>query len=211
MKYNKLYKMIIYVLKLVDNKIYVGKTNNLKKRLEDHKNGIGSQWTKKYPYIGILETIYSTDSFDEDKYVKIYMNKFGLDNVRGGSYNTINLSEEEKKILNKELYTSNNCCYRCGRNNHFIKDCYAKTKLNGDLIDKIDKFINKKNNDNIKNLDNNINKEVKNDIKNLDNNIKNNIKKINKEVNEEVNKSSNYNVDSIISNIKSLYRYFKYN
>lgn len=136
--------MIIYILELENGKYYVGKTNNLDKRLHQHKYGFGSEWTKKYTFIKLIETIDSGSHFDEDKYTKIYMDKFGIDNVRGGSYNQIELTNNQKQYLIAELRTSNNVCYRCGRNSHFIKDCYAKTDLNGNLL-----FTNKKNDNEI--------------------------------------------------------------
>lgn len=37
---------IIYTLQLEKNKYYVGKTTNLEKRLKEHFNGFGSEWTK---------------------------------------------------------------------------------------------------------------------------------------------------------------------
>jgi len=126
--------MIIYILKLDNDKYYVGKTKNIIKRVHFHKNNLGSEWTKKYKYKSIIKTIESDSPFDEDKYVKIYMNKYGIDNVRGGSYNQIELTDEQKNNLIKELQTINNLCYRCGRNNHFIKNCYAKTNVDGSLL-----------------------------------------------------------------------------
>ena len=38
----------IYVLKLKSGKYYVGKTNNVNVRLNDHIRSKGSTWTKKY-------------------------------------------------------------------------------------------------------------------------------------------------------------------
>jgi len=38
----------IYILKLQDDKYYVGKTNHLNFRLENHFTGTGSIWTTKY-------------------------------------------------------------------------------------------------------------------------------------------------------------------
>ena len=38
----------IYILKLKNNKYYVGKTSNPKFRLESHFNSNGSVWTMKY-------------------------------------------------------------------------------------------------------------------------------------------------------------------
>ena len=43
------------------------------------------------------------------------MVKHGINNVRGGSYVTINLNNNTLKILNKEYYTVNNCCFKCGQ------------------------------------------------------------------------------------------------
>jgi len=129
--------MIIYVIQLFDDKFYIGRTNNLNRRLEEHKNGTGAEWTKKYPFIKLLKTVNTNDLFTEDKYVKMYMNKYGINNVRGGSYSNIELNKEQENILKKELNTINNNCYRCGRNSHYIKNCYAKTDINGnDLTNK---------------------------------------------------------------------------
>ncbi len=123
--------MFIYVLKLTDNKYYVGRTKNIKTRLEQHKNGEGSEWTKRYQFIELLEHFETQSSFDEDIYVKKYMNKYGIDNVRGGSYNQIRLSQYQKEFLIKELRTYNNLCYRCGRSSHYVNNCYAKTDIDG--------------------------------------------------------------------------------
>lgn len=138
------FNTIIYILKLENDKYYIGKTNNLNKRLYQHKNGFGSEWTKKYKFVKLIETINSSSHFDEDKYTKIYMDKFGIDNVRGGSYNKIKLTNYQKHNLITELRTSNNVCYRCGRNTHFIKNCYATTDLDGNSL-----LTNKKNKDDI--------------------------------------------------------------
>ena len=41
-------KVNIYVMKLKNNKYYVGKTKNLVSRMDDHLSGNGSAWTRKY-------------------------------------------------------------------------------------------------------------------------------------------------------------------
>ena len=59
----------IYVLQLENNKFYVGKTNNLTIRLEQHYNTnlrLGSAWTQKYKPIKLVEIIQNCDDFDED-------------------------------------------------------------------------------------------------------------------------------------------------
>jgi predicted GIY-YIG superfamily endonuclease len=55
----------IYILKLEDNKYYVGKTKNINKRILEHFSNNGSEWTKKYKPIEIIDTFKSNDVFDE--------------------------------------------------------------------------------------------------------------------------------------------------
>lgn len=127
---------IIYVLKLENDKYYVGKTDNIEKRFKNHCDGTGSVWTSKYKPISLLETRNIVSQFDEDIVTKEYMLKFGIDNVRGGSYVYINLASAQKQLLEKELNTVNDSCFRCGRSGHFVKECYAHTHINGNKLGK---------------------------------------------------------------------------
>ncbi len=113
----------IYVLKLTYNKYYVGKTRNIFIRYKQHLNGNGSFWTKKYKPIIIEKLLEDSDDYDEDKYVKIYMSKYGLNNVRGGSYIQEKLTYNQKRFLQNELRMANNLCLCCGSNKHFAKTC----------------------------------------------------------------------------------------
>jgi predicted GIY-YIG superfamily endonuclease len=125
----------IYIIKLEKNKYYIGKTRNIEKRWEEHLTGNGSGWTKKYKPTSLITTIKSTSQFDEDKYVKEYMAKYGIDNVRGGTYSNIVLDANSIAVLEKEIWHSKNLCTRCGRDSHYIKECYAKTDVDGTIID----------------------------------------------------------------------------
>jgi hypothetical protein len=62
------------------------------------------------------------------------MSKYGIDNVRGGSYVEIDLSEFQTEALKTELWQANNLCTQCGRKGHFVKNCYAKTDATGKKI-----------------------------------------------------------------------------
>lgn len=123
----------IYILELVNGKYYIGKTSNLSRRLEEHQKGNGSRWTQIYPMVKLVES-FSGDVFDEDKYVKIYMMKYGIDQVRGGSYSQVKLDNNSRTALTKELHGISDTCFRCGRNNHFIQQCYAKRHINGTVL-----------------------------------------------------------------------------
>ena len=97
--------VFIYVLELENKKYYVGKTTNPDFRLEQHKNNSGSQWTKKYKPIRLYQLIPDCDDYDENKYTQMYMDKYGVNNVRGGSYVQIKLDkvtiENLEKIVSK--------------------------------------------------------------------------------------------------------------
>jgi predicted GIY-YIG superfamily endonuclease len=125
----------IYILKLEHGCYYVGKTNNIEKRINQHKNGEGALWTKIHKVISTDKIIHNCSSFDEDKEVKQYMDKYGINKVRGASYVTKDLTEEQYKFLTEAIRGANDACTRCGRKNHFIKDCYAKIDINNNIID----------------------------------------------------------------------------
>lgn len=120
----------IYILELVNGKYYVGKSTNVNKRFNEHLVGNGSTFTRKYKPIKILKIISNTSPFDEDRYVKEYMARFGIDNVRGGSYVNEILDEFQVYALQKEICGACDLCTRCGKSGHFVKDCYAKTNIN---------------------------------------------------------------------------------
>ncbi len=155
----------IYVLECKNNRYYVGKTTNPTFRLEQHFNNNGSAWTKKYKPIRVLEIIPNCDDYDEDKYTLKYMKKYGVDNVRGGSFCQIELDEENINTINRMINGSTDKCYKCGGNHfysscsqmnkneykitcfrcqregHNADDCYAKTDKNGEeLIELIEIF-----------------------------------------------------------------------
>lgn len=126
--------MYIYALKLKDDKYYCGKTDNVDVRIQQHKDGNGSAWTKRYGYVDTLFTYPSTSIFDEDKTTKELMLKYGIMNVRGGTYCSEYLSKQQEDLLTKEIWASNNCCNRCGRPGHFINACRKRKDIYGNTI-----------------------------------------------------------------------------
>lgn len=113
----------IYVLQLEQGKYYVGKTSNPSFRLADHFSSNGSAWTMKYPPIKVLKLIRGCDDYDEDKYTYKYMDKYGIDNVRGGSCVQIELEKSTMDYLEQRSRSTNDKCFTCGKSGHFAKDC----------------------------------------------------------------------------------------
>ena len=89
----------IYVLKLEQDKYYIGKTDNPNIRLENHFSSNGSEWTKLYKPLKIIEIIPNCDNYDEDKHTIKCMEKYGITNVRGGSFCQIRLGDENINTL----------------------------------------------------------------------------------------------------------------
>jgi len=115
--------VFIYILELKEGRYYVGKTENPDIRITDHFKHTGSEWTKLYPPIKVKELIPDCDAYDEDKYTKIYMQKYGIDNVRGGSFCFIKLSPEIRSYIQQGIDSSSDHCYRCHKPGHFANKC----------------------------------------------------------------------------------------
>jgi len=121
-------RLSIYILKCTGNKYYVGKSRDHNIRIAQHFSGEGSSWTKMYKPLKIVSIISNCDAYDEDKYTLMYMNKYGINNVRGGTYSKIVLESYHVKTLKDQLKTVKNLCYVCGSKSHFASGCNKRYK-----------------------------------------------------------------------------------
>lgn len=131
-------EICIYVLKCQEGKYYVGKSTNINKRLKQHfKQKKGACWTRLYRPLQIYEIRRNCDEFDEEKITLQYMKKFGINNVRGGSYTRLQLTKYELNHLVRLIRSSEDRCFVCGSREHFAKHCgklfCKKCKKNGHL------------------------------------------------------------------------------
>lgn len=124
----------IYILKLQNNKYYVGKSNDPDTCIQSHKNGTISVWTKKYKPILVKKVIPNMSHRHENKYTIKYMYKYGIDNVRGGLYITEVLDNTQRSEINKQIWRTNACCTQCGRKEHNVKNCKETKDITGQEI-----------------------------------------------------------------------------
>ena len=136
--------VFIYVLKLRDNKYYVGKTLNPRFRIKEHFSSTGSKWTKKYKPIDLHQLIPDCDDFDEDKITIQMMQKYGISNVRGGSFSTSKLSKSDLSTINKMIKSSSDLCFNCNEYGHFASNCpkkYKKEKTDSSAEKSLKKYL----------------------------------------------------------------------
>ena len=112
----------IYVLKLEEGFWYIGRTGNVERRLQQHKSGNASAWTRLHKPLRLEVVMEDMDMFDEDKYTKLYMAKYGIDKVRGGSYVTAVLNKHQIFLLQREIWGAQDVCFVCG-GAHFVRYC----------------------------------------------------------------------------------------
>ena len=134
----------VYVLALEDDCWYVGESENPAARIRSHVSGSGASWTRLHrPLMNPEQHVHNRQriegtaidaKLEEEKQVKKLMLLYGIDKVRGGSYCEVNLTDDCIASLERELCHSDNRCLRCGRQGHYISDCFAKTDVNGERI-----------------------------------------------------------------------------
>lgn len=123
----------IYALRLEAGKYYIGETDNFVKRLKEHQDqaGKGCIWTATYRVVDVEQVVTKKDIHDENNLTKNYMIKYGIDNVRGGSYVSLVLSQGENLVLQKELYGVQGLCFKCGKGDHYAWACPDKGDRGG--------------------------------------------------------------------------------
>ncbi len=122
-------KNYIYVLKLIDDRYYVGRTSNILKRMQEHFTGGGSIYTKKYKPIKIIEITEEITTEDEKLKTLEVMEKYGWEKVRGSYWCSIEIKKpnicKNKKPKIKNENTNNMYEY-----DNIIQELYCKQNKN---------------------------------------------------------------------------------
>lgn len=101
--------MYVYILRLgtlTNPKFFVGKT----KKLAEIKGEFE-------------EVIINGEGVDLDVIVLRYMELYGVDNVRGGSFSDPKLCNFTKRVIKKLILDKKGICYRCRGYGHSAFDC----------------------------------------------------------------------------------------
>jgi len=102
-------KKYVFILELKDEKYFVSYTTNIYLAILNEYNALGSDWTKKYKPIKLVNLYVIRDSSLVNvrelvnSFVEKNMNKYGFKNVRGGDFFNLDERKHKNKVLN---YTS---------------------------------------------------------------------------------------------------------
>jgi len=95
-------KYYIYVLQLIDDRYYVGRTGNILRRIEQHFTGCGSLYTMMYKPIKVIEVTEEFKKEDERNKTLEIMSKYGWEKVRGAGWCSLEIKKPKEKIYKKK-------------------------------------------------------------------------------------------------------------
>jgi hypothetical protein len=101
----------IYVFKSTVGKWLIGEKKNM-----DHP------WMKTYRPFTLDKTIKQINT-NIQQIVNTYMEKYGVENVRGGSYSNVELCIDDYEHINRYLWMKNGLCRECGYTKHNSDIC----------------------------------------------------------------------------------------
>jgi predicted GIY-YIG superfamily endonuclease len=113
----------IYVFECVSGKYYIGCTTNPKRRRIEHERGVACAWTTEHLVKNLIYLEKQSSEHDEDNLTLEYMQKYGIDNVRGGTWSQIELPEYTRKTIQDILVHRMNQCFHCHQYGHYANKC----------------------------------------------------------------------------------------
>jgi len=117
----------VYILELLHGRVYVGRTTDLRRRLQEHRSGRGSAFTRAFPPTGLLlprlgRVRGSGEAAERDETLR-YMYLRGAAHVRGWKYTRVELTPEDAADAEANIRELFDLCRRCGHPGHFMGEC----------------------------------------------------------------------------------------
>jgi len=113
----------IFIIKLQKNKYYIGKTTKPNFDIKKHFNADDLDWTIKYKPLELVEFITNCHEDSENDYIFKYISKYGLNNVRGGEFNSCKINISEKDFFEEMFNDKIDKCFICGSDEHTVSEC----------------------------------------------------------------------------------------
>jgi predicted GIY-YIG superfamily endonuclease len=116
-----------YILTLEGNKYYVGSIDMTRDTpdsvMKRHLTGKDCVWTRMYKPIRFIIGKTFNEILEIEKIVIYLMDEFGINNVRGGIFSEVELSEMQKLFIDNIIWNYSGRCYKCGSEQHKIFEC----------------------------------------------------------------------------------------
>ena len=114
-----------YVLELKSHKWYIGKAADVRARFAAHVAGTGAQWTKVFEPLRIA-TVIVGGLHDEENAMLDYCCRYGVENVRGGSFTKLCPPPEELAAMTRRVRAHLDLCFNCGLPGHAAQHCIMR-------------------------------------------------------------------------------------
>jgi hypothetical protein len=119
--------VLVYALYLENERYYIGSIHYAEKSLSNWDMLCnlkdGGDWIVLNRPLKVVECIPESDGFVQDKVTLMYMHRYGIENVRGGSFSNFVLDPSQIQTAKRMIRHANNQCYTCGRKDHHQKEC----------------------------------------------------------------------------------------
>lgn len=110
----------VYVLNWPDGRIYVGKSQDIDRRIRQHAEEMGVRPIEipalTQPIAGDFESWERNETLEQ-------MQRHGIEKVRGWMYTSTDLTEEQRDSIHSQIAEKYDLCRFCGQKGHFADRC----------------------------------------------------------------------------------------
>jgi predicted GIY-YIG superfamily endonuclease len=99
----------VFLFELEHGKFYAGASSDPVKAFEECREGLGPAWTRIHRPLHIREVVGVARVDSLDQHVRRWMLQYGVENVRGGSWSGVRLTDKDRQVLCGELTRQRGC------------------------------------------------------------------------------------------------------